>query len=1234
MSFKKAGLYLITTTVCLFLFVNQLAVSANTAVDSRISDKAAPTMLDNSQSSQMNSSPSTAVYIRLQQAVFDPLQEEPPTPSGLNRTAVSASGPDYYFVQFAGPILAEWRADLEKQGAEIMDYVPDFAYIVRMDEQTLDRVTQLQTIRWVGLYQPVFRLSNDLIATTNIANPDQTTQLIIRAFPGEPVDTLSKQISDLGITIIEQYADSGGGAIFKADLPETTIANLAFIPGIAWIEPALEPQLANSVARSNSIMGKDEIESVLGLYGAGQMVAVGDSGLDTGNPATAHQDFAGRIFGGTWGPGDCGTWADNHSHGTHVAGSVLGSGALSGSDIPNQNYSGSHAGTAPEALLYVWSFCNNFSGLPVAPYANYYGTLYNVDSRLRISTNSWGYSSNQGQYNTFTRETDRFVRDHPDMVLTYAAGNAGTDGNSNGVVDLNSMNMPGTGKNVITVGASENVQAGNAFTWGSAWPTRFPVAPIFGDLVADNADGMAAFSSRGPTLSNRIKPDIVAPGTNIVSTRNYSIGTGWGVFDANYLYMGGTSMATPLVAGAAAIVREYYTTIHSINPTAALVKATFINGAYDMTPGQYGGGATQEITRRPDNVQGWGRVDLPNTLVYTGGRQLWFHEHAGLNTGGSYQVTFDVLDTGPFRATLVWTDYPGTEGSHGALVNDLDLVVEDPNGTIYLGNEALTGSRDATNNVEGVDLMPINGTYTVTVSGFNVPQGSQSFALVVTAPGPVGYLTGLVDDGVNPIAGATVTAVLKTPFITDTNGAGTYTMTLPVGNYDVMANAAGYAPAVVNNIAIVSGTITTQDFTLVPLPPAPAPFTTCVVPNVAIPDGDPAGIDNTLAITQTEGIADLNLYIRATHTWVGDLIFTLTHPDNSTSVIAIDRPGHTTTGFGCSGNDIDVWVDDEGADTAIENQCSNLPAISGRAIGGDPPSATLLATFDGLPADGIWTLNASDNANGDTGTLNEWCLEITPASDYIWQGIEDSDWNNVNNWAGGAVPGATDSVVLDPSYLTGAMAWPVLEVDPTVDNLTVEADAELTIPAGRTLTVNGTLTNNGTLRQSIDTVNAATTFLGTGGYGGVEINPAGNMGLTTVLIRGNQNCTTDNTSQSVQRCFNITPDTDQTATIRFYYGIDEANGNPENGVSVYHWNGTAWDLEMGTYDHSSGDDPRWVEVTGVSNYSPFVLDNVVPTAVSLANIGVKTAVSPSIILILLLLVVGTAVGLARRRQTA
>ena len=1204
------------------LFLLFLLQSPHAAHSTASTDRVVPAISESTGSSEVDSSgpeASTGIQIRLQQAVFDPLQGPPALPPALTTTS-AAAGYDYYFVQFNGPILVDWRVALERQGAEIMDYVPDFAYVVRMDEQALLQVTELESVRWIGLYQPAFRLHNDLIRNVAQAQPGLATELVVRLFAGETADALTRQVDELGATVLSHAADSGGGDIFTLLVPEIAIVQLAHIPAVAWIEPVLEPTLFNSVARSNTIMGQDTIESVLGLYGQNQIVAVGDTGLSTGNPATVHADFAGRVIGGTWGPGTCGTWADDNSHGTHVAGSVLGSGFRSGADIPNQNYAGSHAGIAPEADLYVWSFCNDFSGLPAAPYADYYGVMHAFDSQLRINTNSWGYTSGHGQYNTFTRETDRFVRDHQDMVLTYAAGNDGTDGNSDGVVDLGSMTMPGTAKNIITVGASENVRAGNAFTWGAAWPGDFPADPINSDLVADNADGMAAFSGRGPTSSDRIKPDVVAPGTNIVSARNESTGTGWGIYDTYYLYMGGTSMATPLVAGASAIVREFYDVTHNVNPSAALVKATLINGAYDMTPGQYGTGATQEITRRPDNVQGWGRVDLPNTLIHTVGRELWFHEHAGLNTGESYQITFDVFNSGPFRATLVWTDFQGTEASHGALVNDLDLVVEAPDGTIYLGNEVLAGGRDETNNVEGVDLMPVTGTYTVTVSGFNVPQGPQPFALVVTADFsfiPVGYLTGIVDDGVNAIVGATVTAVPTTTTAL-TDGSGVFSMTLPVGSYDVTAEATGYLPLTIENVTILSGTVTTQNFSLLSL--VVAHDFTCAFDLANWTLTNTGGSDGFYS---TNPGPPIELFITGGDSGSntsGDTDFWIEIPTDG--VISFD--------WGYQSNDSDDWD----AAYVVLNGVATFLADNASQVSYFTESYTLNVQAGDIFA---FRVHSVDNMS-DPGVLG--VTNFAFGSDYMrWRGDEDSDWNNPANWQGAVVPTCGNSVILDPAYQSGAQAWPVLEVDPEVIDLIVEGGAALTIPDGRFLTVNGTLTNNGLLRHTINDVPASTTthFLhvtGSGGdaYRGVEITPAAQMGPTTVEIRGNQECTTDNTSQPVQRCFDLAPTNEESATIRFYYLPAEANGNAENSVNAFHWDGSNWQPAGGTPSHSSGADPRWVEVPDVTNYSPFVLDNQVPTAVTLAAFSVR--MGSSLLPILLLLLVAAGSGWVAWRRLA
>jgi CSLREA domain-containing protein len=139
-------------------------------------------------------------------------------------------------------------------------------------------------------------------------------------------------------------------------------------------------------------------------------------------------------------------------------------------------------------------------------------------------------------------------------------------------------------------------------------------------------------------------------------------------------------------------------------------------------------------------------------------------------------------------------------------------------------------------------------------------------------------------------------------------------------------------------------------------------------PGVPIPDNDPGGVSSTVGWPGLGEIADLNLCVAIPHTWVGDLIVTLTHVDTGTSVTVIDRPGKTNGGVGCSGDDVFVLLDDE-AGPPVENECAAFPAISGNFAPNNP-----LAVFDGEEIDGDWRLTVSDNELDDTGFLDRWDL--------------------------------------------------------------------------------------------------------------------------------------------------------------------------------------------------------------------------------------------------------------------
>ena len=254
------------------------------------------------------------------------------------------------------------------------------------------------------------------------------------------------------------------------------------------------------------------------------------------------------------------TFTDLNGHGTHVAGSVLGNGTRSGSNAAAHAYTSSHAGTAPEAsLVFMALNTDGSSGIQCIDLNGDF-LAKGYQEGARISSNSWG-ANTAGGYNQISSLVDDYIWRHKDYLVLYAASNAGPGAQTVGA--------PGTAKNVLTVGASENNR-----------PDK--------DADADNPNSMAGFSSRGPTADGRIKPDVVAPGTWVLSVRAAQApdGSFWGNFNQDYAFMGGTSMATPLAAGGAALVREWMEKARGIAaPSAALLKALLVNGATQL-PGE------------------------------------------------------------------------------------------------------------------------------------------------------------------------------------------------------------------------------------------------------------------------------------------------------------------------------------------------------------------------------------------------------------------------------------------------------------------------------------------------------------------------------------------------------------------------------------------------------------------------------------------------------------------------
>jgi serine protease AprX len=745
--------------------------------------------------------------IQLKAAVFVPGRGEAPSiPAGLTISGYAAGQRGYYIVLFRGPVESAWKDQVTALGGEVLEYLPDFAFKVRMTTEQARQVEDLNDAVWVGLFQPAYKLSPTLVR-------DGTRMYRVRIERGVDVGAVEAAIRRLGVQVT-----APPGNILLVGANSAQIEAVARVPDVAWIENFRFRETENEYGAGVTI-GADTAHAN-GYDGSTQIVAVADTGFGDGTKAGGYLDIpVDRIVGihdwpalnsFCWTAVSDGPQDVDSGHGTHTSGSLLSAGGPSGEG----------KGAAPAARLIfqavedyadMTSFCERYRdyrdgyyliGLP-SDVRDLFQQAYGDGAR--IHSNSWG-SDAQGEYDADAASTDDYMWNHPDFLVTTSAGNAGIDADGDGYVDEDSMGSPATAKNILTAGASEGDRDGryecdpslgyvnpstgtscfsqdgqnNIMTYGEAWPDAFPESPTASDPTAGNVQQMAAFSSRGPTDDGRVKPDVVAPGTWVLSLysdlhqEGYDAspiaqnGTwqydGWGFpLDQHYKYMGGTSVSNVLTAGSAAVVRDFYRKAHGHSASAALTKATLINSAVDMLD-ENNDGANDNDYPIPNHHEGWGRINVADA---TDGSHEWIDNTVGLGTGGRATYEYDAGSGGrPLKVTLAWTDYPASTSAAKALVNDLDLTVTAPGGAVFKGNvfsggwSQTGGIADRTNNVENIYVQSAaSGTWTVEVKGYTVPYGPQPFALVVDASfGPVDEPPTV--DIANPAEGGTVSGTV------------------------------------------------------------------------------------------------------------------------------------------------------------------------------------------------------------------------------------------------------------------------------------------------------------------------------------------------------------------------------------------------------------------------------------------------------------------------------------------
>jgi len=684
---------------------------------------------------------------------FDTQTDRIRVPAGWERSA--PTGRALQMVQFVGPIKQAWLDEVEATGATLVHYVANHGYLVWADAQARSQLNALASQRAMLQFSapyPAFFKMGPVVAERLSRDAGETRLPVTIQMIRHANDRDTKAFIDAlagGSKPLMDWSPVMGFQTARFELSLTDLAAIADRSDVYWMEEFLPRERTDEV--QNQIVAGNFNGDQSGPSGTGYLAwlsglgfstttsdyptvvivddGVGDGTVNSGDP-TLHEggdisnptrlQFVTSCHSVSSGEGE-------ETHG-HINTSIVG-GFDARSGFPFEDPNGFQRGQGINPWASLASTRIFAPGFSVAGCG---GTDTGViehtwNQGARISTNSWGCAGCAGSYDDGSQAYDVGVRDadpsdsvNQELMILFAAGNSGSGSGTVGT--------PGNGKNMLTVGASENQRPEDE---DGPWTDGCGVPPS----GADNAMDVINFSSRGPAPGGRVKPETIAPGTHIQGTASTSPNfNGGGVCDGThpsgqsvFAASSGTSHSTPAVAGVASLVWWWLENDANVlpiespanpEPSPALIKA------YILAHPTYLTGVSAGDTL-PSNVQGYGMPNLSDmfddTPKATVNQDVLFDD-----TGDSWEISVGVVDPAkPVRVMMVYTDQAGAIGT-SPQVNDLNLTVQSGADT-YLGNSfdgqwsVTGGSADSSNNYEAVFLEPGTATgITITVSAANI----------------------------------------------------------------------------------------------------------------------------------------------------------------------------------------------------------------------------------------------------------------------------------------------------------------------------------------------------------------------------------------------------------------------------------------------------------------------------------------------------------------------------------